>query len=182
MKILVVDDEPMMAVLIRQKFRRRIKSGELHFISAKDGVDALTTLAEHPDTVIALCDINMPRMNGIELLEELQTEHPLVKPVVISAYGDHGNIRAAMQRGAFDFLTKPIDLAGPGGHRQPHAAPRQEDARDDPLDPAQQHPADVRQRRGCSATSAARRRPTTCRALRWSTRPSRSSTSVGSRP
>jgi len=109
-KVLVVDDEPDLDTLIRQKFRRQIRSGEFEFLAARNGVEALEVLARVDDVAVALCDINMPKMDGLTLLEELRERFPLVKPVMISAYGDMENIRGAMNRGAFDFLTKPLDL------------------------------------------------------------------------
>lgn len=108
--ILVVDDEADIDLLIQQRFRRPIREGELEFLSARNGVEALTVLEGRPDISVVLCDINMPRMDGLSLLEHLRERFPLVKPVMISAYGDLENIRVAMNRGAFDFLTKPLDL------------------------------------------------------------------------
>ena len=109
-KVLVVDDEPDLDMLIRQKFRRQIRSGEFEFFAAHNGLEALDILGEVEDIAVALCDINMPKMDGLTLLEHLRERFPLVKPVMISAYGDMENIRGAMNRGAFDFLTKPLDL------------------------------------------------------------------------
>ena len=111
--VLVVDDEPDLAALIRQKFRRRLRSGELEFLFASDGHEALEQLKQHPDVDLVLTDINMPRMDGLTLLAELtRLNAGQSKPgaVVVTAYGDMMNIRTAMNRGAFDFLTKPIDL------------------------------------------------------------------------
>lgn len=109
-RIMVVDDEPDLEVLIRQKFRRHIRSGDLEFVFAHNGVDALAKLEAHPDIDLILSDINMPEMDGLTLLEELKRSYPLVKVVMVSAYGDMENIRTAMNRGAFDFLTKPINF------------------------------------------------------------------------
>lgn len=108
--LLIVDDEPDLDMLIRQKFRRQIRAGELDFVSARNGVEALAVLERRPDVAVALCDINMPQMDGLTLLEHLRERYPLIKPVMISAYGDMENIRGAMNRGAFDFLTKPLEL------------------------------------------------------------------------
>lgn len=109
--ILVVDDEPTMQVLVQKSFRRKIRKGELEFIFANNGVEALEQIEQHPDVDVMLTDINMPRMDGLTLLNHLaQRPSPTPKTVVISAYGDFGNIRAAMNRGAFDFLTKPINF------------------------------------------------------------------------
>ena len=110
-RILVVDDEPDLEALILQKFRRAIRDGAMSFVFARDGVDALATLQDHPDTALVLCDINMPRMDGLTLLQELASAHASLATVIVSAYGDMANIRTAMNRGAFDFVTKPIDLA-----------------------------------------------------------------------
>ncbi len=108
--ILVVDDEPDLETLIRQRFRRRIRKKELSFVFARDGVQALTALDERPEIELIMTDINMPRMDGLTLLNELKEVRPRVRAVVVSAYGDMRNIRTAMNRGAFDFVTKPIDF------------------------------------------------------------------------
>ena len=111
-KILVVDDEPDLEVLIRQRFRKQIRDDELRFEFAQNGVQALHRLDEHPDISVILSDINMPEMDGLTLLEKVgEKNNPGIKSVIISAYGDMENIRTAMNRGAFDFLTKPIDFA-----------------------------------------------------------------------
>jgi len=109
-KILIVDDEPHLAVVIRQVFRKRIKDEELVFLFAADGEQALSLLREHEDVAMVFTDINMPKMNGLTLLKNLNEKHPLLKTVVITAYGDMKNIRSAMNHGAFDFLNKPINL------------------------------------------------------------------------
>ena len=108
--ILVVDDEPDLETLIRQRFRRRIRNDELRFVFAHDGVQALEALEEHQEIELIMTDINMPRMDGLTLLNELRTIRPKCRAVVVSAYGDMQNIRTAMNRGAFDFVTKPIDF------------------------------------------------------------------------
>ena len=110
-KILVVDDEPDLEDLIKQKFRRQIKDGSIVFGFARDGFEALAALAENPDYDMVVSDINMPRMDGLTLLGKLQEEAERRSTVIVSAYGDMTNIRTAMNRGAFDFLTKPIDFA-----------------------------------------------------------------------
>jgi len=110
-KVLVVDDEPDLEDLVRQKFRRQIKDGSIEFGFARDGVEALTLLAEKGDFDMVVSDINMPRMDGLTLLAKLQEEATKFSTVIVSAYGDMANIRTAMNRGAFDFLTKPIDFA-----------------------------------------------------------------------
>ena len=109
--ILVVDDETEMQRLLRQRFRRRIQAGELNFQFAQNGVEALQILQEARDRVdMILTDIRMPEMDGLTLLANLADLELPLKAVVVSAYGDMRNIRTAMNRGAFDFLTKPIDF------------------------------------------------------------------------
>jgi len=109
-KILVVDDEPDLEILVTQKFRHRIRAGELSFVFAHDGQEALDVLRAQPDIDMVLSDINMPRMDGLTLLNQLQSLSHLLRAVIVSAYGDMRNIRTAMNRGAFDFVTKPIDF------------------------------------------------------------------------
>ena len=109
-KILVVDDEPDLKPLIRQIFRRKIRQKELELLFANNGLEALSQLEAQPDIDIVLTDINMPQMDGLTLLTNLSEQYPTIKAVIISAYGDLENIRAAMNRGAFDFLTKPLNL------------------------------------------------------------------------
>ncbi|GAA4012196.1 adenylate/guanylate cyclase domain-containing protein [Hymenobacter fastidiosus] len=110
-KILVVDDEADLELLIKQKFRRKIREGEYEFVFASNGQEALNRVAEHLDTAIILSDINMPVMDGLTLLTKLHEANPTIKTVMVSAYGDMANIRTAMNRGAFDFVCKPIDFA-----------------------------------------------------------------------
>ena len=109
-KILVVDDEPDLEILVRQKFRRRIRRGEFEFTFAQNGLEALERLAENPGLEMILSDINMPRLDGLSLLNALGDVNPEIRAVMVSAYGDMDNIRTAMNRGAFDFVTKPIDF------------------------------------------------------------------------
>ncbi len=110
MHILVVDDEPDLELLIRQRFRKLIRAGEMQFSFAEDGVEALNRLEERATIDLVLADINMPRMDGLTLLGRIGALERLVKVVIVSAYGDMENIRTAMNRGAFDFITKPIDF------------------------------------------------------------------------
>ena len=110
-KILFVDDESDLEDLVRQKFRRQVNSGALSIVFARDGVEALAVLREHRDIDMVVSDINMPRMDGLALLQALQEAEERLSTVIVSAYGDMANIRSAMNRGAFDFLTKPIDFA-----------------------------------------------------------------------
>jgi DNA-binding NtrC family response regulator len=109
-KILVVDDEPDVEALVLQRFRRQIRDGAVTFLFAHDGLEALSTIAENRDIDMVLSDINMPRMDGLSLLQKLQEADDKLSTVIVSAYGDMGNIRTAMNRGAFDFITKPIDF------------------------------------------------------------------------
>ncbi|CAN5625579.1 adenylate/guanylate cyclase domain-containing protein [soil metagenome] len=109
-KILVVDDEIDLETLIKQKFRLKIRQREYDFIFAVNGNDALDQLEQHPDVDLMLCDINMPGMDGLTLLSKLKETNSLVKAIIVSAYGDMANIRTAMNRGAFDFITKPVNF------------------------------------------------------------------------
>ena len=109
-RVLVVDDEEDLELLVRQKFRRRIRNKELEFLFAHNGKEALEVLGQNPDVQLVLSDINMPVMDGLTMLSQLSKINSDVQAVVVSAYGDMGNIRTAMNRGAFDFLTKPIDF------------------------------------------------------------------------
>jgi adenylate cyclase len=109
-KILVADDEVDLEMLIKQKFRRQIREHRYEFIYAVNGEDALEKLQQHTDIDVVLSDINMPVMDGLTLLGKLKETSPLIKSVIVSAYGDMDNIRTAMNRGAFDFITKPVNF------------------------------------------------------------------------
>jgi class 3 adenylate cyclase len=109
-KILVADDEADLETLIKQKFRRQIREHEYEFIFAANGNQALEKLRQNADVDVVLSDINMPEMDGLTLLTQLNDISPLIKAVIVSAYGDMDNIRTAMNRGAFDFLCKPINF------------------------------------------------------------------------
>jgi adenylate cyclase len=109
-RILVVDDEPDLEALVLQKFRRQIRDGAVSFLFARDGVEALDALRINTDIDLVVTDINMPRMDGLSLLQKLQEKEERISAIVVSAYGDMANIRTAMNRGAFDFVTKPIDF------------------------------------------------------------------------
>ena len=111
-RVLVVDDEPDVEVMLRQRLRRHVRSGELDLIFANDGNDALSKLATSGAVDLVLTDINMPGMDGLTLLSHLTPLRFETKTVVVSAYGDMKNIRTAMNRGAFDFIIKPIFVAG----------------------------------------------------------------------
>ena len=110
-KILVVDDEPDLEGLVKQRMRREIRSGLYSFVFARNGVEALERLNDEGEEIdIVITDINMPEMDGLTLLEQIPAFDPKVRCVIVSAYGDMKNIRTAMNRGAFDFLNKPIDF------------------------------------------------------------------------
>ena len=109
-KILVVDDEPDLEILVRQRMRRDVRAGRYAFAFAQNGVEALEVLNNEPDIDMVLSDINMPQMDGLTLLEQMSEVDPDIRAVIVSAYGDMKNIRTAMNRGAFDFVTKPIDF------------------------------------------------------------------------
>jgi adenylate cyclase len=109
-RILVVDDEPDVEALILQKFRQKIKDGAIGFLFARDGLEALAALEANRGIDLVVTDINMPRMDGLSLLQKLQESEGNVSTIIVSAYGDMTNIRTAMNRGAFDFVTKPIDF------------------------------------------------------------------------
>lgn len=111
LKILSVDDELDLELLLTQYFRRKIRKGEYEFFFAHNGVEALQTLLAHPEIDIILSDINMPEMDGLTLLKKIKDRNnPALKVIMVSAYGEMSNIREAMNNGAFDFATKPIDL------------------------------------------------------------------------
>ena len=109
-KILAVDDEPDFELLITQRFRRQIRDQEFEFRFAHHGEEALAALSTEPDIELMLLDINMPVMDGLTLLNELRERQLEVQAIIVSAYGDMTNLRTAMNRGAFDFVTKPVDL------------------------------------------------------------------------
>jgi adenylate cyclase len=109
-RILVVDDEPDVEALVLQKFRHQIRDGAITFFFARDGVEALAAFRKNDGIDLVVTDINMPRMDGLTLLQKLQEGEESVSTIVVSAYGDMANIRTAMNRGAFDFVTKPIDF------------------------------------------------------------------------
>ncbi len=109
-KILVVDDETDLEVLIKQKFRQKIRDHQYEFVFAINGRHALEQLEQHADVDVVLSDINMPEMDGLTLLTKLSEQNGLMKSVIVSAYGDMENIRTAMNRGAFDFITKPVNF------------------------------------------------------------------------
>lgn len=109
-RILVVDDEPDLEALIKQRFRKQIKENGYDFLFAGNGREALESLAQNKDVDLVLTDINMPEMDGLTLLSQLNNEKYFLETIIVSAYGDMDNIRTAMNLGAFDFITKPIDF------------------------------------------------------------------------
>ena len=109
-KILVVDDEPDLKPLVLQRMRREIRRGRYEFFFAGDGIEAIGVLSEISDIDMIITDINMPRMDGLTLLEKIPDINSNTRSIVVSAYGDMNNIRTAMNRGAFDFVTKPLDF------------------------------------------------------------------------
>src|ERR1700754_1445466 len=109
-KILVVDDESDLELLIKQKFRKKIREKVYDFVFAQNGFEALKKLAEEPDIDVVLSDINMPEMDGLTLLTKLPEANPILKAIMGSAYSDMDNIRTAMNRGAFDFVVKPVNF------------------------------------------------------------------------
>ncbi len=109
-KILVVDDEPDLEPLMLQRMRRHIRAGRYSFVFAHNGVEALEVLHQDDEIDMVVSDINMPQMDGLTLLEQIPKVDPNIRSIIISAYGDMKNIRTAMNRGAFDFVTKPLDF------------------------------------------------------------------------
>ena len=109
-KILVVDDEPDVEPLVLQRMRRDIRSRKYEFVFAHNGVEAVELLNKDESIDMVISDINMPQMDGLTLLEEISEINPNIRSIIVSAYGDMKNIRTAMNRGAFDFVTKPLDF------------------------------------------------------------------------
>ena len=107
-KILVVDDEPDVEPLVLQRMRRDIRSRKYEFVFAHNGVEAVELLNKDEDIDMVISDINMPQMDGLTLLEQISEINPNIRSIIVSAYGDMKNIRTAMNRGAFDFVTKPL--------------------------------------------------------------------------
>ena len=109
-RILVVDDEPDLEPLVLQRMRRQIRRGRYEFVFAHNGVEALEQLEADPAIDMVISDINMPHMDGLTLLDQIPNVSPDIRAIIVSAYGDMENIRTAMNRGAFDFVTKPVDF------------------------------------------------------------------------
>lgn len=112
LKILVVDDEHDVEILFKQQFRREIRSGELELAFAFSGREALEVLesTEPPEILYMFSDINMPGMTGLELLDNVKQKYPKIQVSMISAYGDDENYQNAIQSGAKEFFTKPINF------------------------------------------------------------------------
>ncbi len=110
LKVLVVDDEPDVEVMFRQRMRRDIRSGRYEFVFARSGIHALEVLADHPDVCLVITDLNMPEMDGLTLLDCLTEAWPNVPSLVVSAYGDSGRMSAARERGSSGFVVKPVDF------------------------------------------------------------------------
>lgn len=109
-KVLLVDDEPDVELLAKQKFRKQISNGDFDLLFALNGQEALDTIEREPDIAIVISDVNMPEMDGLTLLDRLKELSPSTKTIVVSAYGDAKTLRSAMNKGAFDFVTKPVDF------------------------------------------------------------------------
>ena len=109
-KILVADDEEDQEELITQRFSNKDFLRDYEFIFARDGLKALQLIKSHPDIEIALLDINMPEVDGLTLLQKIKAINPVARAIMLSAYADMPNLRSAMNKGAYDFLNKPIDL------------------------------------------------------------------------
>jgi class 3 adenylate cyclase/FixJ family two-component response regulator len=109
-KILVADDETDLEVLIKQKFRKQIRERQYEFVFALNGKEALEIIKDQQDIDMLFSDINMPEMDGLTLLEKINESYPILKAVIVSAYGDMDNIRSAMNKGAFDFICKPVNF------------------------------------------------------------------------
>lgn len=108
--VLIVDDEEDIDVLTRQRFRREIQGGEYAFYFARNGQEALERVAETAAIDIVVTDVNMPQMNGFELLLKMRDKHPAIKTVIISAYSDEQSMQTATKSGASAFISKPLDF------------------------------------------------------------------------
>ncbi|MDI9638548.1 response regulator [Kamptonema cortianum] len=108
-KVLFVDDEPDIELLTKQKYRKQVAEGTFDVLFALNGEEALQVIKENPDLEVVVTDINMPQMDGLVLLDRLKEVNPAIKTIVVSAYGDTNMLRSAMNKGAYDFVTKPIN-------------------------------------------------------------------------
>ena len=109
-KILFVDDEPDIELLTKQKYRKQIANGAFELFFALNGEEALHIIKNTPDLKVMVTDINMPQMDGLVLLDKVKEANPRIKTIVLSAYGDTQTLRTAMNKGAYDFVTKPINF------------------------------------------------------------------------
>lgn len=109
-KVLFVDDEPDIVLLTKQKFRKQIASGVFELLFAQNGQEALDLIKNEPDIAVVVSDVNMPGMDGLTLLDRLKEYSPATKTIVVSAYGDTQTLRSAMNKGVFDFVTKPVNF------------------------------------------------------------------------
>lgn len=109
-KVLIVDDEPDIELLAKQKFRKQITSGDFELLFAQNGQEALDLIKKEPSIAVVVSDVNMPQMDGLTLIDKLKKVRPATKTIIVSAYGDTKTLRAAMNRGVFDFVTKPVDF------------------------------------------------------------------------
>lgn len=109
-KVLFVDDEPDIELLTKQKFRKQIASGAFELLFAQNGQEALDLIKKEPGIAVVVSDVNMPGMDGLTLLDKLKEYSPATKTIVVSAYGDTQTLRSAMNKGVFDFVTKPVDF------------------------------------------------------------------------
>lgn len=112
LRVLVVDDEPDVEMMFRQRMRREVRSGRYELFFAQSGQEALAVLADHPEIRLVCTDLNMPIMGGLELLNRLEGVRPDVRAIVVSAYGDPVNQSKALDSGASGFVAKPVDFAG----------------------------------------------------------------------
>lgn len=109
-KILIVDDEPDIELLAKQKFRSQVANGEFELFFATNGREALDLIKRDPGIAVVISDVNMPEMDGLTLIDNLKILSPHTKTIIVSAYGDAKTLRAAMNKGVFDFVTKPVDF------------------------------------------------------------------------
>ena len=109
-KVLIVDDEPDIELLAKQKFRKLISNGTFELLFAQNGQEALDLIKKEPNISVVVSDVNMPQMDGLTLIDKLKAVSPTTKTIIVSAYGDTKTLRAAMNRGVFDFVTKPVDF------------------------------------------------------------------------
>jgi DNA-binding NtrC family response regulator len=110
-KVLFVDDEEDIEFLAKQKFRKQISTGAFKLLFSQNGEDALALVQQDPHIAVVIVDLNMPGMDGFTLLDKLKEVNPTLKTIIVSAYSDMKTFRRAMNKGAYDFITKPVDFA-----------------------------------------------------------------------